>query len=472
MSWTAISNLLSGAILALLTLSFSVETAEPQQAKWSLILVIGALGLLARKANVLAFLAVALIAWGAVTLSWSADWRNGFVIVIHALAILGLCSWGLWRQAPIALGLACIGVAAIWGFGPEWLFGGFGNRNFAAEFLLMAAPFAFLHPRLRYPALLCVAWVLSNNYGALKWLACGAILTALVMIPAWRRREIAISITGALGCIAIFLTLAWSPRLQTSLLARVELGWNSLAMIADRPFYGWGLGSFNAVYPDYSDRHKAILGDWSILDGPLRYAGAAHNDWLQLHLELGMVGWAMAIAFLALLIRHFYRKPKDRLDWAAGISLMTGGLLALFSFPFQNAATCIVAVVSVCAIARGMETFGLTRWRPFVGPCLTAFVLWTVWPQHLASIHYGVAIRTALDNATYAYLADLKAIEVWPYARGPRHQAEIMMAGAMVRQGATVSPEIAEQMHRISRSAAGNDRGIALAHLAYLERRQ
>ena len=62
MSWTAISSLLSGVFLALATLSFSVETAEPQQAKWSLILVIGALGLLARKANVLAFLAMALIA--------------------------------------------------------------------------------------------------------------------------------------------------------------------------------------------------------------------------------------------------------------------------------------------------------------------------------------------------------------------------------------------------------------------------
>lgn len=457
-------------ILALTALAFSTDMAEPQDAKWTMILVLGALGLvLARRLNAVGAIALALLAWGAVSLSWSADWRNGIVVMTHAGALLG-CSLLAVRAAhvaPSALATAMIGAAVIWVFGPPWLFGGFGNRNFAAEFVLMAAPFAWLSP-LRWWALLAGGWVVIDNHGALKWLALALGLGSVVVLPAWRRRDLGPALGAFAGLLGIMLMVAWPDKLLTSLKARGELGWNTLAMIADRPFFGWGLGSFNAVYPDYSERHRAVLGDWTVLESAARFAGASHNEFLQLHAELGLVGWALFLACIVVLARHAWRKKRDRLDLAAGASLGVAALLSLIAFPLQNAATAMVAGLSVTILARGLTAWTLPRARLLATGLAAGWLIWTAPRQVLASVHYGAAVRTGNAHPSFALLADLKAIEAWPYLRGPRHQLELLLSGAVEQPGFQIDPREADRWHRISVSAAGNDPAVLLARLAYL----
>lgn len=467
MSWASSA---SGAILALTVLAFSTDTAEPQEAKWALILALGALGLvLSRRLNVIGFLALIMLGWGAISLSWSVDWRNGIVVMTHACALLG-CSLLAVRAAhvaPLALASSMIGACLIWVFGPDWLFGGFGNRNFAAEFVLIAAPFAWFSP-LRWWALLAGGWIVLDNHGALKWLALALGLGALVVMPAWRRRDPVPALGAVAGLLAIMLMVAWPEKLLTSLKARGELAWNTMAMIADRPFFGWGLGSFNAVYPDYSERHRAVLGDWTVLESAARFAGASHNEFLQLHAELGLVGWVLFLACIAVLARHAMRKKRDRLDLAAGASLMVTALLSLFSFPLQNAATALVTALSVAILARGLTCWTLPRARLLATGAASLWLLWAMPKQLLASIHYGAAVRTGNAHPSFALIADLKAIEAWPYLRGPRHQLSLLLSGAIEQPGFKIDPREADRWHRISVSAAGNDPAVLLARLAYL----
>lgn len=460
----------SGAILALTALAFSTDTAEPQDAKWALILALGALGLvLCRRISLLGILVLAMMAWGCFSLAWSADWRNGIVVMTHAGALLG-CSLLAVRAAhvaPSALAAAMIGTCAIWVFGPPWLFGGFGNRNFAAEFVLMAAPFAWLSP-LRWWALLAGGWIVVDNHGALKWLAMALGAAGLAVLPAWRRRDLGPALGALGGILAIALLVAWPAKLLTSLKARGELGWNTLAMIADRPFFGWGLGSFNAVYPDYSERHRAVLGDWTVLESAARFAGASHNEFLQLHAELGLVGWALFLGCIAVLGRHAWTKRRDRLDLAAMASLGIGSTLALIAFPFQNAATAAVAGLSVAILARGLTAWMLPKARLVATGLAAGWLLWALPKQVVASVHYGAAVRTGNAHPAFALVADLKAIEAWPYLRGPRHQLALLLSGAIEQPGFQIDPREADRWYRISVSAAGNDPAVLLARLAYL----
>lgn len=462
-------SLASGATLALATLAFSLETAEPQQAKWTAILVCGAMGLLlVRRVSLLGVLILAMMAWGLLSLQWSADWRNGIVVMTHAGALLG-CSLLAVRAAhvaPLVLGAGMVFASIVWTLGPDWLFGGFGNRNFAAEFVLLAAPFAWFSP-IRWWALASGAILLIDNHGALKWLAATGVVSGLALYPAWKRGDWGPAIVS--GVAATALVLIFLPeRVSQSLLARVEIGWNTLAMIADRPLFGWGLGSFNAVYPDYSERHRAVIGDWTVLESPTRFAGASHNEFLQLHAELGLVGWVLFLACIAVLLRYAWSKKRDDLDRASLLSLLICAFLALISFPLQNAATAMATGLSVAILARGQTVWIVPRAGLLATGAVASFLLWTAPQVHWASFYYGVAVRLGNVDPRTALVYDLKAIEAWPYLRGPRHQLELLLSGALEKGGIEIDRSTADRWHRISVSAAGNDPAVLMSRLAYL----
>lgn len=83
-------------------------------------------------------LALSLLAWMAISLSWSLDWRQGLFQLINAAA---LCAVFMWvRRHPQYIGLAAIIALAaslvLQFFNPEdW--GGHGNRNFQTEALIL-----------------------------------------------------------------------------------------------------------------------------------------------------------------------------------------------------------------------------------------------------------------------------------------------------------------------------------------------
>jgi len=80
---------------------------------------------------------------------------------------------------------------------------------------------------------------------------------------------------------------------------RLTIDRDCLHMFLKRPLLGWGLGTFPIVYPGFRSFYSTF------------FVNQAHNDYLQLLVEGGLAGFAIALWFLILLFRHAATKLKN-----------------------------------------------------------------------------------------------------------------------------------------------------------------
>src|SRR5260370_35094577 len=73
---------------------------------------------------------------------------------------------------------------------------------------------------------------------------------------------------------------------------RLSIDGGCLRMLLKRPFLGWGLGAFPIVYPAFPIFYTTF------------FVNQAHSDYLQLLVETGLVGFSIAVWFLALVFRR------------------------------------------------------------------------------------------------------------------------------------------------------------------------
>ncbi|MDG1958275.1 MAG: O-antigen ligase family protein [Candidatus Binatia bacterium] len=108
--------------------------------------------------------------------------------------------------------------------------------------------------------------------------------------------------------------------------SRVE-GWrDSVPMITDYPLLGVGLSSWGVAFPQY---------DESFFFGS--QARRAHNDYIQLFAETGLVGGLMLVFACVVVARRFLRVLRTRSDSAYVLQLAIGaGLLALLIHEFVD----------------------------------------------------------------------------------------------------------------------------------------
>lgn len=113
-------------------------------------------------------------------------------------------------------------------------------------------------------------------------------------------------------------------------------GWiwrDTVAMIRANPILGVGLGAYETAYPIYS------LDDGSLLLGQSYSVDRAHNDYLQILADCGVVGGAIALWFIVLVFRAVARgiKSQDplRSAMALGCGAGTFGMLAHSFFDFN-----------------------------------------------------------------------------------------------------------------------------------------
>ena len=80
---------------------------------------------------------------------------------------------------------------------------------------------------------------------------------------------------------------------------RLTIDRDCLRMWREKPFLGWGLGTFPVVYPQFRSFYTSF------------FVNQAHNDYLQLLVETGIVGFAIALWFLILTFRRAWAKLEN-----------------------------------------------------------------------------------------------------------------------------------------------------------------
>lgn len=249
---------------------------------------------------------------------------------------------------------------------PAGTFGPYVNRNHYAGVMEMLFPFALLgalKPNLEnskrivlgFAALLMIATVfLCGSRGGFISVALQMAFLAVLIL--WRSRHVGIILTLALAFVltGAFGTWLGSDRLIGRLgdlknsagFSRLQVAKDSVQMFEQRPWTGWGLGTFPVVYPKF----RTFATDL--------YVNEAHNDFVQLLVETGIFGFAAGLGLLVVVFRRGFAQLRDA-DYGtwrtAAVAASLAGVVgitvhSLFDFNLQIPANALIFYV-LCAVA-------------------------------------------------------------------------------------------------------------------------
>src|SRR4029077_7177457 len=102
---------------------------------------------------------------------------------------------------------------------------------------------------------------------------------------------------------------------------RLDMTKDSIRMFFHRPVWGWGLGTFPTVYPSYRSFYTNL------------FINETHNDYAQLLVETGLLGFALMVWFLTCLYRRGLptsRRWEFKWDGALSLAALVGCTGILF----------------------------------------------------------------------------------------------------------------------------------------------
>ncbi len=263
-----------------------------------------------------------------------------------------------------------------------WIYGPYVNHNHYAGLMEMLVPIPLVFaltrrakgPRKALAALAATLMAstvfLSGSRGGILALTVEVVFLAAVVI--WRpdRRRLGLALATCL-LLAMGL-LIWlgggelsrrlesihtETRTELSGGIRLRIDRDALRMFARKPVLGWGLGVFPEVYPQFRSFPTNF------------FINEAHNDYLQLLVEMGSLGFLCMIWFLTLV---FWKGAKKLGNWnedvngAVALAAMAGvvGILvhSFLDFNLQIPANAALFYV-LCMIAAMEPRFETARRR-------------------------------------------------------------------------------------------------------------
>lgn len=249
------------------------------------------------------------------------------------------------------------------------VFGPYINRNHYAGMMemLIACPLAMVfHGRISRAQRFLLAFtatimggsiLLSGSRGGMLSLVIQLALLAILLLK--RNRRASIGVAAFVALVTLFLLQFDRGAVMSRLMelqeagsrdisgSRLDIFKDTLSMIAARPIFGWGLGAFPIVFPQFRTFYGKL------------YVNAAHNDYLQLAAEVGLVGLVLGLALAASFLMSGFRafKKHDRdMTGTASLAAVVGitGLLvhSLTDFNFHIPANAAMfAVFGALALA-------------------------------------------------------------------------------------------------------------------------
>ncbi|MGA0134551.1 MAG: O-antigen ligase family protein [Opitutales bacterium] len=232
-------------------------------------------------------------------------------LYLHAALALALGFWHLRRSGEHA------------SLGGPHLVAGFAVLALAALSVLVNSMGAVIVLLLLLLAVLPVAWKVGMGSAgfALRdsafYSAVAALLAALALLSVTNFGNLERKISGKIAAFSRTGTDDRAPYRRATWAMATEGG------LGGRIWYGWGAGSYRWVSPPYQAAQPELLR----ADGSVRYrAHYAHNDWLQLLAEVGLVGCVPVLAFCVWLLRRL----RQALMPGRPEAVVLGGTLLLF----------------------------------------------------------------------------------------------------------------------------------------------
>jgi O-antigen ligase len=133
---------------------------------------------------------------------------------------------------------------------------------------------------------------------------------------------------------------------QVGMFGREWVWRDTLTMFSNHPIMGTGLGAYETVYPMYTHSNGFLVVQY------------AHNDYLQLLSDAGIVGGIVGVWFLFLLFRGIARATRSSDPLTAGLALGCGGGIfsilvhSLFDFNLQIPSNCLLFLLLAAVVQR------------------------------------------------------------------------------------------------------------------------
>jgi O-antigen ligase len=251
-----------------------------------------------------------------------------------------------------------------------WIYGPYVNHNHYAGLMEMLIPvplvFAFSrfgNQRERWIAASAAAFMaatifLSGSRGGMVALIVEIAIFLTLVLRERQKQNVAILLgafllvslamiawTGGHEVKARIATFAGNKHTDLATDIRLQIDHDILRMFRQRPALGWGQGTFAEVYPGFRSFYTDSL------------VNAAHNDFLQVLAETGIIGVGIMIWLLVVAVRNALRKSakwSSNLNGAVAVAALLGisGILvhSLVDFNMQIPANAAI-FYSLCTVA-------------------------------------------------------------------------------------------------------------------------
>ena len=339
--------------------------------------------------------------WSSISLAPYATFTTAFFLLPSLALFLAVLRWGKGTESWLAIALlgatfvgVLLGLPQVLGgmvrTNPWHLYeqsnfgfatGFFANKNHMASLLLAAVPFLIAFgsltarstkdERKRYSVvaltagglgvLMAAIWL--NRSSAAFALICPVLAASLVMggwVPArWKSMVLGVGIALFLGILVAISSPAgqrFAPASSAESLAnRKEILSTSYEAIRKFGPVGTGLGTFEQVYPLFEDPEEVGL----------TYVNHAHNDYVELTIELGVAGAILALLFLAwwvASVRRMLAAPNASL-FAKGAAIASAAILihSAVDYPLRTAAMSSVFALCLALILVSRTSAGSSK---------------------------------------------------------------------------------------------------------------